>query len=134
MCNKQFFFLNQSQKNVNIKIVYAGKTLKIFLSKTSGMCQTSPYISTHCRFHIAAGMELNKSYPVHPSFCTFVRHTNGVSSLKLNSFDQNFMKLGHIVKYHNVFFKFDNVHIAPCLQELLPFVHDDLPFLMMSSL
>ena len=28
---------------------------------------------------------------------------------KSNSFDQNFMKLGHIVKYHNVFFKFDNV-------------------------
>ena len=27
---------------------------------------------------------------------------------KLNSFDQNFMKLGHIVKYYNVFFKFDN--------------------------
>ena len=36
---------------------------------------------------------------------------------------QNFMKLGHIVKYHNVFFKFDNgpnhtglsVVIALCL-------------------
>ena len=27
---------------------------------------------------------------------------------KVNSFDQNFMKLGHIVKYHAVFFKFDN--------------------------
>ena len=26
----------------------------------------------------------------------------------LNIFDQNFMKLGHIVKYHNVFLKFDN--------------------------
>ena len=25
-----------------------------------------------------------------------------------NIFDQNFMKLGHIVKYHNVFFKFVN--------------------------
>ena len=25
-----------------------------------------------------------------------------------NIFDQNFMKLGHIVKYHDVFFKFDN--------------------------
>ena len=30
-----------------------------------------------------------------------------VRSLKSNSFDQNFMKLGHIVKYHDVFF-FDN--------------------------
>ena len=27
---------------------------------------------------------------------------------KSNPFDQNFMKLGHIVKYHNVFFKIDN--------------------------
>ena len=27
---------------------------------------------------------------------------------KSNSFNQNFMKLGHIVKYHDVFFKFDN--------------------------
>ena len=27
---------------------------------------------------------------------------------KSNTFDQNFMKLGHIVKYHDVFFKFDN--------------------------
>ena len=26
---------------------------------------------------------------------------------KLNIFYQNFMKLGHIVKYHDVFFKFD---------------------------
>ena len=25
-----------------------------------------------------------------------------------NSFDQNFMKLSHIVEYHDVFFKFDN--------------------------
>ena len=25
-----------------------------------------------------------------------------------NTFDQNFMKLGHIVKYHDIFFKFDN--------------------------
>ena len=27
---------------------------------------------------------------------------------KSNSFDHNFMKLGHIVKYHVVFFTFDN--------------------------
>ena len=26
----------------------------------------------------------------------------------LNNFDPNFMKPGHIVKYHDVFFKFDN--------------------------
>ena len=27
---------------------------------------------------------------------------------KSNTFDHNFIKLGHIVKYHDVFFKFDN--------------------------
>ena len=27
---------------------------------------------------------------------------------KLSSFDQDFMKLSHIVKQHNVFFKFEN--------------------------
>ena len=35
-----------------------------------------------------------------------------------NIFHQIFMKLGHIVKYHDVFFKFDNGHIAPGFQEL----------------
>ena len=27
---------------------------------------------------------------------------------KMNSFDNNSMVLGHIIKYHDVFFKFDN--------------------------
>ena len=36
--------------------------------------------------------------PVHPY----------VPPTKLNSFDQNFMKLCHIVKYHDIFFKFYN--------------------------
>ena len=35
---------------------------------------------------------------------------------KSNSFDQNFMKPGHIVKYHDVYFKFDN---GPYLTMLL---------------
>ena len=33
------------------------------------------------------------------------------------------MKLGHIVKYHNVFFKFDNGHITPYLQEFVHKIH-----------
>ena len=33
---------------------------------------------------------------------------NDVSSLKSNIFYQNFMKLSHIIKYHNVFFKSKN--------------------------
>ena len=43
----------------------------------------------------------------------------------MNIFDQNFMKLCLIVKYH-VFFKFDNglYHMAPCFKELLPLVYE----------
>ena len=36
-----------------------------------------------------------------------IHHLKGCLLSKSNRFDQNFMKLGHIVKYH-VFFKFDN--------------------------
>ena len=65
------------------------------------------------------------------------------------------MKLGHIVKYHDVFFKFDNGpyrtmlsavvvpllstmmsssssimgHIAPCFQQLWPFVYEKITVL-----
>ena len=50
--------------------------------------------------------------PVRPSVlyvrtCTYVRPDRRLLS-NSNIFYQNFMKLGHIVKYHNVFFKFDN--------------------------
>ena len=45
---------------------------------------------------------------------------------KSDSFDQNFMKLGHIVKCHDVFFKFDMVYMAPCFKELLPLVYENL--------
>ena len=44
---------------------------------------------------------------------------------KINIFDYNSMKLGHIIKYHNVFLSFRKAHIASCLQELLPFVNDN---------
>ena len=47
---------------------------------------------------------------------------------KSNIFDQNFMKLGHIVEYHDVFFKYDNGHIAPCFQQLWPFVYENSLF------
>ena len=47
--------------------------------------------------------------PVRPYVSTYVRTSVQQSPLSnSNTFDQNFMKLGHIVKYHNVFFKFDN--------------------------
>ena len=52
-----------------------------------------------------------------------IHHLKQCPLSKSNTFDQNFMKLGHIVKYHDVFFKFDNgpyrtmlsVVIALCL-------------------
>ena len=47
---------------------------------------------------------------------------------KMNSFDYNSMKLGHIIKYHNVF-KIQNGQIASCLQELLLFVNDNFLFM-----
>ena len=51
--------------------------------------------------------------PVRLSVCrTYLRKYVHLSKRRLlsnsNTFDQNFMKLGHIVKYHDVFFKFDN--------------------------
>ena len=38
---------------------------------------------------------------------------------KSNTFDQNFIKLGHIVKYHNVYFKFDNGPYRTMLSEVM---------------
>ena len=37
-----------------------------------------------------------------------IHHLKRCPLSKSDTFDQNFMKLGHIVKYHDVFFKFDN--------------------------
>ena len=59
--------------------------------------------------------------PVRTYVCTSVPTTS--AEMKSNTFDQICMKLGHIVKYHDVFFKFDNgsyrimlsVVIALCL-------------------
>ena len=49
--------------------------------------------------------------PVRPSVLyvrMYVCLSRRRSLSKSNTFDPNFMKLGHLVKYHNVFFKFDN--------------------------
>ena len=45
--------------------------------------------------------------PVCPSVL-YVRLSRGRPLSNSNIFYQNSMKLGHIVKYHDVFFKFDN--------------------------
>ena len=58
-----------------------------------------------------------KCYPCPPvrmsvhtylNVCPYIRHTQRQTLAEIKSFDQNFMKLGHIVKYNDVFFKFDN--------------------------
>ena len=53
-----------------------------------------------------------KTTPVRP----YVRTSRRRPLSKPNTFDQNFRKLGHIVQYHNVFFKFDK---APYRTRLL---------------
>ena len=48
-------------------------------------------------------------------------HTpNDVRSLSRKTFDQNFMKLGHIVKYHADFFKLDNGPYHTMLSVVMP--------------
>ena len=44
----------------------------------------------------------------HTNLRTYVRLSKRRPLSNSNTFDQNFMKLGHIVKYHDVFFKFSN--------------------------
>ena len=53
---------------------------------------------------------------------------------KLNSFDQNLMKRGHI--FSTVMFSSSSimVHIAPCFLELLSFAHKKSQFFMGSGL
>ena len=43
-----------------------------------------------------------------PSLRTYLRLSKRRPLSKSNTFDQYFMKLGHIVKYHDAFSKFDN--------------------------
>ena len=51
-----------------------------------------PYVRTYLRTYLL----------------TYVRLSEQPTLSNSNTFDQNFMKLGHIVKYHGVFFMFDN--------------------------
>ena len=46
--------------------------------------------------------------PVRPYVRTYVCMSGQRPLSNSNIFYQNFMKLGHIVYYHDVFFKFDN--------------------------
>ena len=55
-------------------------------------CYPCRSVRTYVRTYVLTYIRLSKQHPLSKS----------------NTYDQNFMKLGHIVKYHNVFFKFDN--------------------------
>ena len=50
------------------------------------------------------------------------------------SYDQNFMKLGHIVKYNNVFFKFDNGPYRTMASEVIALCAQKFTILMVSVL
>ena len=56
-----------------------------------------------------------------------IHHFKRCQLSKSNIFYQNFMKLGHIVKYHDVF-KFNNSPYRTCFQQLWPFVYENSPF------
>ena len=70
--------------------------------------------------------------PVRPSVLyvrTYVRNYVRLSQRRplfnSNIFRQNFIKLGHIVKYHIVLFKFENGPYRTRLLELWPFVYEN---------
>ena len=64
--------------------------------------------------------------------------TDGPDEFQPSKFDcifyQNFMKLGHIVKYHGVFFKFNNGPYCTMLSVVKPFVYENSPFESISTL
>ena len=47
---------------------------------------------------------------------------------KSNTFDQNIMHFGHIVKYHDVFFKFDNGPYRTMHLVVMALFYENLPF------
>ena len=60
------------------------------------------------QFHYnTPAMTMAGALSVTPVHCLYASHTQQCPLSKLNSFNQHFMKLGYIVKYHNLFFKFD---------------------------
>ena len=68
-----------------------------------------------------------------PSDLTYVRPDRRPLS-NPSTFYQNFMKLGHIVKYNNVFFKFDNGQYRTRLSVVMALVDENSLFLTKSAL
>ena len=55
-----------------------------------------------------------------------IHHLKPCPLSKLNTFDQNFMELGHIFSTIMSSSSSIMVHIAPCFKELLPLVYEKL--------
>ena len=73
--------------------------------------------------------------PVRPSVRPYVRtYVQRRPLSKSNTFDQNFMKLGHIVLYHDVFLEFDKGPYHTMLSVVMAFVYENAPFETMSAL
>ena len=63
-----------------------------------------------------------------------IHHLKQHALSKSKFFYQNFMKLGHIVYYHDVFFKFDNGPYPTLLSIVIALFYENSPFEMMSAL
>ena len=63
-----------------------------------------------------------------------IHHLKRYPLSKLNIFDQNFMKLGHIVLYHDVFVKFDNDPNGIMLSVVMALCYENASFETMSAL
>ena len=65
------------------------------------------FLSYYSTALIMAGV-LSVTLSVRPYILTYVHLSRQRPLSKSNTYDQNFMKLDHIVKFHNVFIKYDN--------------------------
>ena len=63
-----------------------------------------------------------------------IHHLKWYLLSKSNTFDQNFMKLGHIVEYHEVFFKFDKGPYRTMLSAIMALCLWKFTILTMSSI
>ena len=73
---------------------------------------------------------LSVTLSVPPYVRTYERLSKRRPLSKSNTFDQNFMKLGH----HDVFFKFDNGPYRTMLSVVMDIVYENSPFETMSAL
>ena len=63
-----------------------------------------------------------------------IQHLKRCPLSKSNAFDKNLLKLGHIVKNHDVFFKFDNGLCRTMPSVVMALCYEKSPFETMSAL